>query len=96
MITTFKTTETGTNGGITWLGIIASAIGALAIGLAALPIFPHFKILFITTISGVFGSLVDSFVGATLENKKYIGNFGTNLIATFSGGILGIILFNFW
>ena len=41
----------------------------------------------------VIGTNVDSVVGATLENSGRIGNSGTNLAATFVGGVSGMVLY---
>ncbi len=47
----------------------------------------------VTIIAGFVGTNVDSLVGATLENSGRIGNSGTNLIATFSGGISAMLIY---
>ena len=71
LITTGKHTTPGTSGGITLAGTASSAAGALALGTSfwlvqrkrretvALP--------FIALISGLLGSLFDSFLGATVQ-----------------------------
>ena len=51
--------------------------------------------LVICTIAGFVGTNIDSVVGATLENRGFIGNAGTNLAATISGGIFAMALFLF-
>lgn len=87
MVTTLKQVEPGTDGGITLLGLIASMIGAGIIGLvywffelSMHKVFDPF-LIGIVIVSGVIGSLVDSFLGATLQKKKLIGNNGVNFIA---------------
>jgi uncharacterized membrane protein len=47
----------------------------------------------VTVIAGFIGTNVDSLVGATLENSGRIGNSGTNLAATFVGGVSGMVLY---
>lgn len=75
LITTGKAVAPGTSGGITPLGTAAAAGGALALGtvfwllqrcqrpLAALPL--------ITLVCGLAGSMVDSFLGATVQAMYY-------------------------
>ena len=93
MINTFKKAKMGVNGAVTWLGTIMSIIGGALIGLFAWPIFPYPKIILIGAVCGFLGSLFDSYIGATLENSGYIDNFGTNLITTIFGALIGIIFF---
>jgi uncharacterized protein (TIGR00297 family) len=75
LITTGKAVAPGTSGGITPLGTAAAAGGALALGtvfwllqrcqrsLAALPV--------IALVCGLAGSMVDSFLGATVQAMYY-------------------------
>lgn len=95
MITTLKPVPVGTDGGVTITGELASflasgavALVALMLGVAATPL-----VAFIAAVAGFVGTNVDSLVGATMETKGRIGNAGTNLIATFSGGLFAMISF---
>jgi len=93
MITTLKPAKKGQNGAVTWLGTFASILGGLLIAVFAWPIFPYPKIFLIGAVCGFLGSLFDSFIGALLENTKFVDNFGTNLITTTFGALIGIIFF---
>jgi len=95
MITTLKPVPVGTDGGVTFIGEAASflasgvvAMIALVLGVAATPLAAV-----IVAVAGLVGTNVDSLVGATMETKGRIGNAGTNLIATFSGGVFAMIFF---
>jgi uncharacterized protein (TIGR00297 family) len=96
MITTFRKVPIGTNGGVTLTGEMVAILGGFLVSLAALllgVITP--LILVICTIAGFVGTNIDSIVGATLENRGFVGNAGTNLTATLSGGIFAIVLYLF-
>ncbi|MBI1974186.1 DUF92 domain-containing protein [Candidatus Micrarchaeota archaeon] len=94
MITTLRRVKTGTNGGITLLGTAASVLGGLVIGLAAYPIVPEAKTIYIAVMAGFIGSAIDSFIGATLENRNMIKNWATNFICTVGGAGTAIIFGN--
>ena len=46
--------------------------------------------LVVCTIAGFVGTNLDSLVGALLENKGYLGNAGTNFLATLGGGVFAV------
>jgi len=93
MITTFKKTVRGRNGAVTLFGTIVGAIAALVIGIAGyLLIENSVRVILVALIAGVLGNLIDSIVGAVLENKKKCGNSTTNFIATASGAVIGMLL----
>uniref|UniRef100_T1JB19 Transmembrane protein 19 n=1 Tax=Strigamia maritima TaxID=126957 RepID=T1JB19_STRMM len=80
LITSFKPVPRGTNGGVSMAGLLFSALGGSAVGLAyycALLIFLHphllsdspaqWPVIIVATLSGLIGSLIDSILGATLQ-----------------------------
>ena len=96
MITTFKKVPIGTNGGITVTGEFVALVGGLTVSLVAMllsVITPQMMV--VCTIAGFVGTNIDSLVGALLENRGYLGNAGTNFIATIGGGAFAVVLFLF-
>ena len=95
LITNLKPVPKGTDGGITIMGEVLATLSALIIGVAAfaLGIAPP-AIIPVAALAGFVGTNIDSLVGATLERKGTIGNSGTNLFCTLSGGIAAVILLN--
>ncbi len=73
LISNFKLVPSGTSGGITWCGSLGAFIGALILGISGIKFiangynFSTFTILSIVAMSGFLGSLVDSFLGATVQ-----------------------------
>lgn len=96
MITTFKKVPVGTNGGVTLTGEVVALLGSFTIALVAFLlslITPEMMV--ICTVAGFIGTNIDSLVGATLENRGFLGNAGTNLLATIGGGLCAVGLYLF-
>lgn len=97
LITTFKPVPRGTNGGVTLRGEVAAILASIIVAAVALVMgVADPKLAIVTVIAGFIGTNVDSVVGATLENSGRIGNSGTNLTATFFGGLAGMLLHMLW
>jgi len=87
----------GTNGGVTLRGEVAAILASIIVAAVALVMgVADPKLAIVTVIAGFIGTNVDSVVGATLENSGRIGNSGTNLTATFFGGVAGMLLYVLW
>ena len=94
MITTLRKVPIGTNGGVTMTGELVALGGSFVVSLVALGlqvISPW--MLVICTITGFVGTNLDSLVGALLENKGFLGNAGTNFLATLGGGVFAVALY---
>jgi len=94
LITTLKKVPIGTNGGVTLVGESVALLGGFVISLIALllnVITPEMMV--ICTAAGFVGTNIDSLVGATLENRGFLGNAGTNLLATIGGGLFAMIAY---
>lgn len=100
MIFTMKKVKKGTSGGITWLGIAVGAAAAFLIALAVIPV-ELFSVnlmfygagitlaLLIVTVSGIFGTLIDSALGYFEEKKK--GNkYTSNFLCSIIGGLIAM------
>ncbi len=95
MITTFKRTNTGINGGVSVLGEIAALAGASIIGLSysLMSINQHVYLDFLAiTIAGFISCQVDSLLGALFENDGKLSKGQVNFLASFSA-ILFVIPF---
>lgn len=93
MITTFKETETGVDGGVTPLGEVASLAGAIIIGLLATGMGMAGALgIVVAAIGGFLGTNFDSLLGATLQRRGVLSNNGVNLVATAFGALVGSAL----
>ncbi len=94
LITTMRRVPAGTNGGVSMLGELAGLMGAFFVSIVAFLLGLADLSIFIAAVAGGFiGANIDSLFGELFENKHYIGNAGTNLLATFSGGIVSALIF---
>jgi uncharacterized protein (TIGR00297 family) len=93
LITTFQFVPSGTDGGITLLGSLAGAIASLAVAgcCAAVRLIPA-SALWSVSLAGFVGMLLDSFLGAVLENRKVLNNDTVNLLGTFSAAVIALLL----
>jgi uncharacterized protein (TIGR00297 family) len=83
LITTLESVPAGTDGGVTLGG---TAAGAVAAGLVSLVgvwagLLPT-RWIWIAVAAGVFGMVVDSFLGALFERRGWIGNDSVNFLST--------------
>jgi uncharacterized protein (TIGR00297 family) len=74
LITNGRRVESGTSGGVTFAGYLASLCGSLLIGIAAAvfsPALSVWEILLIASLGGIAGGTLDSLLGATLQGIYY-------------------------
>jgi uncharacterized protein (TIGR00297 family) len=90
LITTLRRVEPGTDGGITWQGVVAGIAGAgIIAGIAATTIGAVAATgAGLVVVCGVVGMLVDSLLGATVEGTV-VGNQGVNALATLTAALIG-------
>jgi len=86
-----KIVEPGTDGGVSLEGTLASLLSAISISMLSFASFVllieeshnfylsfDVNFLYISAFFGFFGSIIDSFLGATLEKEGILGNSGVN------------------
>jgi uncharacterized protein (TIGR00297 family) len=76
-----KRVAPGTNGGLSIAGSTAGVLSSAAIASAGILVMDA-RFVIAAFIAGVFGTLVDSLLGASLEEDGYIGNDIVNLLGT--------------
>lgn len=79
-VITWKRVRTGTSGGITWLGSLASLAGATLIGLiSSLYMQLDYRYIVAGAIAGFAGAMIDSIMGATLQVMYRCESCGKNI-----------------
>ena len=93
LVTDWRAVAPGTNGAITVLGTLAGCVGAVLIAatctLMHVIAWSHFVPC---AAMGVAGMLVDSFLGATVERRGWLGNNGVNFLSTAAAAGLAFLL----
>lgn len=93
MITTLKHAPKGTDGAITFLGLFAGLVAAGFVGLVYyFAIQLSMKMLLLVIFSGVFGTLLDSVLGALLQGRGILDNNQVNFAANCAAGLFAIIV----
>jgi uncharacterized protein (TIGR00297 family) len=91
LITTLRVAEAGTDGAIsiggTMAGVVAAGVVAL-VGSAALR--GDAIVFYVSWVGGVFGLLIDSVLGATLERRGWLNNDAVNFLSTASAGVFAL------
>ncbi len=88
----FRKTRPGTSGAVSAVGTAASALGAMIIGVLAMPVFQlNPSQAFFIGVCGFIGAAADTAFG--ILEEKGIGTKGTtNFICTLVGGFLGVFV----
>ncbi|MGZ4826940.1 MAG: DUF92 domain-containing protein [Terriglobales bacterium] len=97
LITSWRAVPAGTDGGISWPGMVAAmaAAGIIAVVASATGVVA-WSTLPVVAAAGFLGSVIDSVLGATLERAGILGNNGVNLAGTFVAGVLALLLGTAW
>jgi uncharacterized protein (TIGR00297 family) len=92
-ITSLKHVPPGTSGAMSIEGTAAGVVGAFALGVAGsvLHLVPESAIVIIA-VAAVAGSLLESWLGATLEGPGVLNNDMLNFINTATAGFVAVLL----
>ena len=93
LITTLRPVEPGTDGGVTWQGVVAGLVGAAIIAGIGTLLLEEIGSLGAAVVlaCGLVGMFVDSFLGATVEGG-YVGNQAVNMLATLAAALTGVVV----
>ena len=93
LVTNWRAVAPGTDGAITFLGTAAGCVGAvlIAVTCAVAHVFAWDRVV-LCAAAGAAGMLVDSFLGATVERRGWLGNNGVNFLSTAAAAGLAFLL----
>jgi len=94
MLLTLQRVDPGTDGAVTLLGSLAGVAGGAlvaGVGMWALRLQPLQAV--IALIAGICGLFFDSFLGATMERRGWIGNDLVNFTSTVFAAALAVLLY---
>lgn len=99
MITTFKRTKRGVDGGVSLTGMIVAFVAAAYTSAVAYVVFATLdtdllagpRTLLIPMLCGFFGCQIDSVIGATWERAGKIGKLGNNFVSIAIGTLLALL-----
>ena len=93
MITTLRTVEPGTDGGVSLIGTLAGAVAAAIVALAGtLALKGDLSMFWIACAGGLFGLFFDSLLGATLERRGWLNNDAVNFLSTAGAAAFALVL----
>lgn len=93
LITTLRPVPRGTDGAISLEGTLAGLLASAAVAFlgAALGLYPPMTAL-VVTAAAFLGTLLESLIGATLEQRGYFDNEAVNFLNTLCGALLAAAL----
>jgi uncharacterized protein (TIGR00297 family) len=100
LITTFKRTKRGVDGGVSLTGTLIAFVAAACTSAVAYVVFAAFdqgllagpSTLFVPMLCGFFGCQIDSVIGATWETRGKIGKLGNNFVSIGIGTGLALLI----
>lgn len=93
LVTNFHRVPVGTDGAISLLGTLLGCTGAALIVAASMPALGLTESeALIALAGGIFGLLVDSVLGATLERRGWLNNDAVNALSTLAAALLAAAL----
>ncbi|PYX36591.1 MAG: TIGR00297 family protein, partial [Acidobacteria bacterium] len=91
LITTFELVPAGTDGGITPWGTLCGTVAAFVVGLVCVVAgLLSWKGMLIASVAGTLGMFADSYLGALLERRAWIGNDAVNFLSTTVAALVAI------
>ncbi|WNY23534.1 hypothetical protein MmiHf6_08420 [Methanimicrococcus hongohii] len=96
MITNFRKSKPGEDGGVSLLGEAAALTGSIIIGLMAFAfgIIGSLPLALGVAIAGGFiGTNIDSVLGAIIQKRGWLTNSGVNFVSTLSGALISFALY---
>ena len=96
MITSLRRVEPGRDGAVSLAGTLSGIMAAgIVAAVGALALSAGLSVFWISTGSAVFGLLVDSILGATLEQRGMLNNDAVNFLSTAAAAMAALMYLKF-
>jgi len=93
LLTTLKAVPTGTDGGITVKGTLAGVLSALIVVIIGFAGVFELRAASVALLAACAGLIFDSLLGATVEQRGWLGNDLVNFSSTVFAGLLAALLY---
>jgi uncharacterized protein (TIGR00297 family) len=93
LITTWEQVPAGTNGGVSLAGTLAGVAAAVIVGLVG--VFSRllsWRWLGVSVTAAIAGMLADSYMGASLERRRWLNNDAVNFLSTLVAAAVALLL----
>jgi uncharacterized protein (TIGR00297 family) len=91
LITSFERVEPGTNGGVSLAGTLSGAVASVLVSLVCVVAcgLPQ-RWVSAAAVAGIAGMVADSFLGAVVERRGWLGNDAVNLLGTVVAALVAL------
>jgi len=95
-IVNFKKDQRGKDGVVSLEGSLAGIVGSMCVGAVYFTRFRQLQYALFVLIAGILGNLIDSILGATLQQQKIMNNDQVNFTSTLLAGLSVWGMYELW
>lgn len=93
LITTWESVPAGTDGGVSATGTLVGIAAAMIVSsVCLLAHLVPFRWAVFSLVAGVLGMIIDSYLGALLERRKWLNNNWVNFLSTMAAAAIALLL----
>ncbi len=95
-IISFKKDRRGKDGVVSLEGSLAGIVGSMCVGAVYFAGFRHLQYALFVLVAGIMGNLIDSVLGATLQQRNFMNNDQVNFTSTLLAGLSVWGMYELW
>ena len=93
LIVGFRRVPAGNDGAISVIGTCMAVVSVIVVaGVSVFETILPLRLALIAACAGFFGTILDSFLGATLERRSLLGNNSVNFLSTLFAALVALVL----